>query len=379
MTVTKILLLAIIVFISFRIKAQVKADGYLGTMPTWYYLDQLDEGAWENVLHNRLNLSYDFSPSLIGVFQLRNRLICGETVKRVQGYKVLIDDDKGFMDMSYNIASGTATILNMTIDRFWFDFYLGKVQVRIGRQRINWGQAMVWNPNDIFNAYSFFDFDYPERPGIDGIRLQFYTGMTSQADAVIKIDEDHKKTMALRYRFNAGKYDWQILGGKLNDSDWTTGMGWSGHIGDAGFYGEGTLLIPEDNETDEVLIASAGLDYTFKNSLLLRSEFLFSSNLSMNVTGFTDFLAGQASIRHLSVSKYSWYGTAQYPFTPIFTGSMNVMIFPGSSGWYLGSFLEYSLRSNLFLTSFLNLFVNNTQEQGNTTDFQGSLRLKWFF
>jgi hypothetical protein len=156
-------------------------------------------------------------------------------------------------------------------------------------------------------------------------------------------------------------------------------MGWSGHIGDAGFYGEGTLLVPEDNETDEVLIASAGLDYTFKNSLLLRSEFLFSSNLSMNVTGFTDFLAGQASIRHLSVSKYSWYGTAQYPFTPIFTGSMNVMIFPGSSGWYLGSFLEYSLRSNLFLTSFLNLFVNNTQEQGNTTDFQGSLRLKWFF
>ena len=34
-----------------------------------------------------------------------------------------------------------------------------------GRQRINWGQTFVWNVNDVFNAYSYFDFDYKERPG----------------------------------------------------------------------------------------------------------------------------------------------------------------------------------------------------------------------
>jgi hypothetical protein len=371
--------LIILLIVSMQVKAQIKADGYLGTMPTWYYLDQMDQNLWENVVHNRINLSYDFSPSLIGVIQFRNRLIFGETVREIPGYVALINSDQGWVDMTYNLASGNSAILNMTVDRLWLDFYIGKLQVRAGRQRINWGQAMVWNPNDIFNAYSFFDFDYPERPGIDGVRLQLYTGMTSQVEGVFKIDHEQRKTMAMRYRFNAGRYDWQILGGRLNDSDWTAGLGWAGHIGDAGFYGEGTLLIPDDETQDETLIASTGLDYTFKNSLLLRSEFLYSSNLPQEVSGFSDFLAGQASIRNLSVTKYSLFAMAQYPFTPLFTGAMNVMTFPGTKAWYLGPSFEYSLKSNLYLTTFINLFFNENDLTGKSTDFQGAIRLKWFF
>ena len=35
---------------------------------------------------------------------------------------------------------------------------------------------LVWNPNDLFNAFSFVDFDYEERPGSDALRIQKYTG-----------------------------------------------------------------------------------------------------------------------------------------------------------------------------------------------------------
>ena len=373
--------LSLFIFLALPItlKAQIKADGYLGTMPTWYYLDQMDQNLWENVVHNRINLSYDFSNSLIGVVQFRNRLISGETVKDIPGYAALIDTDQGVVDMSYNLASGSSSILNMTIDRLWLDLYVGKLQIRAGRQRINWGQAMVWNPNDIFNAYSFFDFDYPERPGIDGVRLQLYTGMASQIEGVFKIDHAHRKTLAMRYKFNAGRYDWQLLGGRLNDKDWTAGLGWSGHIGDAGFYGEGTLLLSDETTQQETLITSTGIDYTFKNSLLLRGEFLYSSNLPVQVSGFSEFLAGQASIRNLSISRYSLFGMVQYPFTPLFSGTMNVMTFPGTKAWYLGPSFEYSLKSNLYLTTFLNLFLNDTKETGHTSDFLGAVRLKWFF
>ena len=48
--------------------------------------------------------------------------------------------------------------------------------LRIGRQRINWGVNLAWNPNDLFNAYSLIDFDYQERPGSDAIRFQYYMG-----------------------------------------------------------------------------------------------------------------------------------------------------------------------------------------------------------
>lgn len=369
--------LFVVLFISCHLRSQMKADGYLGVMPAWYHMESPDQTLSETIIHNRINLSYDFSPSLVGVIQFRNRLINGQTIKKIPGYAAIIDSDQGFLDMSHNLASGNSTILNMTIERLWLDFFIGKLQIRAGRQRINWGQAMVWNPNDIFNPYSFFDMDYPERPGIDGVRLQLFTGSTSQLDGVFKIDHNHRKTMAMRFRFNAARYDWQILGGRLNDNDWTAGLGWSGNIANVGFYGESTLLISENNE--ETIIASAGLNYNFKNSLLWQSEFLYSSNLSNDISGFTDFISGQASIKNLSVAKYSIFSSLQYPFTPLFTGTLNVMYFPGTRGWYAGPSLEYSLRPNLYLTSYLYLFFNKTEQNENTMDYLGAARLKWFF
>ncbi len=76
----------------------------------------------------------------------------------------MIGADDGLVDMSWNIVEKQSFLLNTTIDRLWFDLHFNKFQVTVGRQRINWGQTFVWNPNDIFNAYSFFDFDYVERP-----------------------------------------------------------------------------------------------------------------------------------------------------------------------------------------------------------------------
>ena len=362
-----------------QLHAQIKADGYVSLMPSWYYVDQMDQGMWDNVLHNRINMSYDFSNSLIGVLQVRNRIISGQTLKEIPGYQALIERDKGFFDMSFNPLSGDNYVFNTTIDRLWLDWYAGDFQVRAGRQRINWGQAMVWNPNDLFNAYSFFDFDYPERPGIDGIRLQLYTGMASRAEAVIKMDRSNRKTMAMMYRFNAGRYDWQLLGGRLNDEDWTAGLGWTGHIGDAGFYGEGTFLIPDAREKNEALIASVGGNYTFKNALQIRGEALYSSNLPKNLNTFTTFLTGEASVRNLSVARYSCFASVQYPFTPLFSGTLSAMVFPGNRAWYLGPSWEYSLDSNLYLSMFLDFFRNNPSDANATTDFQGALRLKWHF
>lgn len=375
----KYLFLPILSLLSFQIKSQVKADGYVGTMPVWYDLDQPDMEMWENVVHNRLNLSYDFSPSVIGVAQFRNRLIWGKTVRDIPEYPALLDEDKGFLDMSFNLASGQSTVLNLTIDRLWLDFYLGRLQLRVGRQRINWGQTMVWNANDIFNAYSFFDFDYPERPGIDGVRLQLNTGIASQAEAVVKIGRNNRITMAARYRFNAGNYEWQLLGGRLNEEDWVTGIGWLGHIGDAGFYGESTLLFPDQENGNETFISSVGANYTFKNSLLLQVEGLYSSNLPEKVGSFTEFISGQSSVRQLSVSRYSIFASVEYPFTLFFTGSLSLMAFPPSEAFYFGPSFEYSIKPNLCFSTFLNFFVNRTEGNGKTTDFEGAVSLKWFF
>ena len=60
------------------------------------------------------------------------------------------------------LLSADSWFLHTMLDRAWIDYTRGKLQLRLGRQRINWGTNLVWNPNDVFNTFSYFDFDYEE-------------------------------------------------------------------------------------------------------------------------------------------------------------------------------------------------------------------------
>ena len=83
-----------------------------------------------------------------------------------------------------------SVVFNTTIDRVFLEYNKNDWEVRVGRQRINWGINLAWNPNDVFNAYSFFDFDYEERPGSDAIRIRKYTGIASSVELAANITDD---------------------------------------------------------------------------------------------------------------------------------------------------------------------------------------------
>ena len=163
-------------------------------------------------------------------------------VRSGQSYSEMIGSDHGLVDLSWNILNKQSFFLNTTIDRLWVDFNYGKFQARVGRQRINWGQTLVWNPNDIFNAYSFFDFDYVERPGSDAIRLQYYPDSSSAFELAVKADYENNITAAALYRFNKWGYDIQFLAGYFNSEDIVAGAGWSGALGSVSFRGEAYMV-----------------------------------------------------------------------------------------------------------------------------------------
>ncbi|TFH49101.1 MAG: hypothetical protein E4G92_02455, partial [Bacteroidia bacterium] len=143
----------------------VSAGGY----SSWLHSAMFDSlgGEWINssMLHNRVNLKAFAGEKITFDLEIRNRFITGDMVRLDPRYSASLTTDNGWADLSWNIIDERSFILNTTIDRAWIDFTAGKLQLRAGRQRINWSQSLVWNPNDIFNTYSFFDFDYIERPG----------------------------------------------------------------------------------------------------------------------------------------------------------------------------------------------------------------------
>ncbi|HOF20427.1 MAG TPA: hypothetical protein PLO24_04175, partial [Bacteroidales bacterium] len=176
MTRIKILLQLSLLFISVPAFNQedgkkIAISGYLSSVQSVMF-DTL-KGPFVNdyILHNRLNFKSWLNDHITFAAEFRNRLFTGDMAKAGKTYAVLTGSDDGFVDMSWNLISGKSFFFNTTIDRLWVDISYEKFQVCAGRQRINWGQALVWNPNDIFNTYSFFDVDYIERPGCDAVRL----------------------------------------------------------------------------------------------------------------------------------------------------------------------------------------------------------------
>jgi hypothetical protein len=263
----------------------------------------------------------------------------------------------------------------------YLDLTLKNLQVRAGRQRINWGQSIIWNPNDLFNSYSFFDFDYIEKPGCDAIRIQYYPQTTTTMEFAINVDSGKKITSALLYRFNLKNYDIQILGGIFKGNDIVIGTGWSGNIKNAAFRGEISYFSPYDRlfDTTGILVCSVGSDYTFSNSLSIRGEVLYNRLKSHSFQGFTDFYNSGLSAKNLSFSEYSMLLGISYPITPLLNTSVSAMYFPDIHGYFVGPEITCSLTDNIDFTltgqTFGGEILNNKMEFYHLI----FVRLKWNF
>lgn len=337
-------------------------NGYLTSMNSVMLIDSLkDYWITDYLLHNRLNFTWHPSNSFTFNAELRNRFIYGDMVKSdLNGnYSKEISKDKGILDASFNVAEGKSYIFNSIIDRFWVKYVCKKLEITAGRQRINWGQTLVWNPNDIFNTYSFFDFDYPERPGSDAIRIQYYPGYTSVAEMAIKADSSGDITASGLYRFNKFGYDIQFLTGILNSEDIALGLGWSGNILSVAFRGEIGYFHPyrQFADTSGLFLVSAGFDYSFSNSLFLQTEFLYRQvPKGMTIRNFFEFYSGSLSVKNLSFTEYNFFIQVSYSFNPLLNGSLAVMYFPRLGGYYAGPSLNYSLTENFDFSIYLQVF-----------------------
>ena len=335
-----------------------------------------------NQIHNRLNFKWFATDNLTATLEARNRLFFGQMVKELPDYSKMIEVDDGFFDLSKTLISENSWFLHTMIDRAYLDYITGNWQFRAGRQRINWGINLVWNPNDVFNTFSYFDFDYEERPGTDAVKIQYYTGVTSSAELVYKLGENANQTaIAGMYRFSKFMYDFQFMGGWVG-KDMVLGGGWSGDIKGGGFRGEMTWFIPRDKSdvtNYEAFVASVSGDYTFKNSLYLHGSVLFNSHGTTGNAGGRSFFTPDISAKMLSYGKYNLFGQISFPFTPLFSANFTTMFNPCDKSAYFGPALTYSLGNNLELMVNGQLF---TGKIGTEYGDYGKIingRIKWSF
>jgi len=387
---TLLIILALFSILFANSQSKLALNGYIKELSMYYKpVNAIQISATDslnyfflNQIHNRLNFKWYASNQLTFALEARNRLFFGQMIKEFPGYKEMVNSDNGYFNLGTIVVSGDSWFLHSAIDRAWVDYTLYKWQFTVGRQRINWGVNLVWNPNDIFNSFSYFEFDYEERPGTDGAKIQYYTSETSSAQLVYKIGHNNEETaFAGMYRFLKGSTDFQILGGWAG-KDYVFGGGWSGDIKGGGFRGEMSYFLPVNNHngSKQAFVTSVSGDYTFKNSLYFQTSFLFSSNgATGDAGGSRGFFDQNLSAKQLALGMLELFGQISYPFTPLFSGNFAAMINPLDGSSFLGPTLTYSLGNNWEIMLNGQLFLGRTGTEYG--DYGQAIygRLKWSF
>lgn len=380
---------------------QLVLNGYLVNMQSVSMSELPDSlnltGSSDNILYNtniyfqnRLNLFWYATTNLTITAQMRNRLIIGDQVR----YDFTGQVKKGYASVgnwwnpSWNIAVGNAYILNLAFDRIYAEYNRGNWDITLGKQRINWGKTFAFNPNDMFNTYSYFDFDYEEKPGTDAVRVMYYTGVATSLEVAANIDSAQNVSAALKWNANAFNYDIQLIGGMLKNDDLALGLGWSGYISGASFRGEFGYYHPFENFTDTsgVAMLSTGMDYSINAKWMVQAEVMLAKLAPNQKPQFSNFYEPAQSVKDLATSPFQLLGSVIFQATPLSSLSLAAIWYPHKDieGIFLGPSWTYSIANNFsaaFYWQFFHGKIPNTVSEipETQTANAGFLRLKYSF
>lgn len=343
-------------------------SGYVKELP-YFQKASAVPFAFNSILNLRLNSETELTKNTNLVLELRNRLLYGDANWGEQPVVESFRTNNGWLNLGTAAGLGKRALVHLQADRFYLEHNSGKWQFRLGRQRINWGINTVSNPNDLFNTYSFFDFDYPERPGSDAVRVQYYISDLSHAEvALAPAGHIRGSVGAFLYSFNLKGYDLQIISGYYHNR-LTLGGGWAGQIRNAGFKGEANLFTGlSGTNRKTTLVASVSGDYMFGNSLYLMVEALYNGGYRKTGYGLPD-LYTPLSADNLMFSEYAVTASLTYPFSPIINGSFSAMSLPDIDAWFLSPALTVSAGRNLDLSLMAQIFTAGEETGGRLSAF----------
>lgn len=334
---------------------------------------------WSTLLHNRLNFKYLINDQWHARLEFRNRALYGDLVRDYPDLPDFISNDMGWADLSWNLVASGNALVNIAIDRALVHYSGAKWEVTLGRQRINWGKNLIWNPNDLFNSYNFLDFDYEERPGSDAARVQYYLDAFSRIELAAKLGKaPEDRIVAALYGFHVGSYDLQVITG-LYQHDWVFGGGWSGNLKNAGFKGEVTYFLPLATAVppEEVLSASVSADYSFPDGWYLHGSYLYLSQ----VTGFSERFGSLVSLgitpKSLMPFRHTAFLQVSKEITPAVQAGLSMVYSPTRHSMILIPYAGYALAENWEIDFTGQGFF----EFGTGANPAGSLffRIRWSF
>ena len=247
---------------------------------------------------------------------------------------------------------------------------------------------MPSTPTTCLIPISYFDFDYEEKPGTDAIRVMYYTGMASSVEFAINADSASQVTAAIKWNTNIKNYDFQLIGGILQEKDLALGLGWSGYVKNASWRGELALYQPFENFTDTtgVVMLSTGMDFSIGSKWTIQTEMMLAHLPADKEIMLPDAYASPGSVKDLAISPIQILGSTMFQASPLSSLSLSAIWYPHPDikGFFISPSWTYSISNNFSASLYWQLFHGNfpdtfSQKIKNQTVHAGFLRLKFNF
>ncbi len=160
----------------------------------------------------------------------------------------------------------------LAVERFYLDLYRPEIDLRIGRQAVQWGSARFLNPTDPFPEVLLTEPWRPRR-GVNAVRATVPLGDLHQVQALLGTDDlfRHERA-AVRATLNALQTDFSAVGAWRGDVDGgLVGLDIRGTAG-VGFWLEGAVHLRAEEAWEEVVL---GIDYSLPvaDRLILTAQY----------------------------------------------------------------------------------------------------------
>ena len=168
--------------------------------------------------------------------------------------------------------------LEFDIDRLLVRFYLGDVDISLGRQAVTWGNSILFAVSDIWTNFSPFDLDTSQKRGIDALRVVWGINDWVELDLIIADRgsvEDLSGGLRVQFYLSFGEAYMSAL---KSYEDLALGAGIAADLDSVKLRAEVMGRLDTDTMTLEVPRATLGADWFHSDS--------FMAGIEVHLNGF---------------------------------------------------------------------------------------------
>jgi hypothetical protein len=251
----------------------------------------------------------------------------------------------------------------------------GETDLRLGRQRIEWGTGRFWSALDLLNPFSPIALEREERVGVDAALVERKFGPLSRLSAVYAPRHDRKESStALNWHANAAGVDYSLVAGRFRRED-VLGADIATQIGTTGVRAE---LTRNERETGPAYRrAVLAVDHAFANTLTLSGELYYNGAGAGERTAydFASLFAGRIQ----NVGRRYFGGFLSYEITPLIKWSNFLVVNLADRSRFYSPGLGFSLQANLDLTLGMQLFGGSQGSEYQRFENLYYAQLQWFY